>query len=458
MQGFKSFLTEKQIIVGKGAKYGQVIFLAGGAGSGKGFAVNNFLEGSKFRVRDVDEWKKAFLRIAILKNKYSELRRLDLRRPKDVYKLHMFVKEKGIKDKTLDLMLTQAKSGKLPNLIFDVTMKDKEDITKVLPLLMGVGYNPRNVHLIWVLTNYHIAILQNKDPKRGRIVPDDIMLQTHEGAAGTMWSFINAGTPATLDGSVHVILGGRKHTVFWKDQDGNELDGSLKNKYGKDRVVIKDFKYITMKDTGKNMTDETSMKKLLLTWIRENTPKTLHNKGMFGSGADDIQEGVDVLPNIYCDMDQVLADFLGEAEKVLGKAYTDKSYWMRDDTGDKKEELTKKSPNLFKNLDWMPDGKKLWNFIQKHEPRILSAFPSWNKNAKKDKASWVTRHLNVSPDKVHLVKRPEKRQYAVSKKGQPNILIDDHPKNIKEWQSAGGIGVLHRSASETIKKLKKMGF
>ena len=39
MQSFKSFLTEKSIVVGNGAKYGQVIFLAGGAGSGKGFAI-----------------------------------------------------------------------------------------------------------------------------------------------------------------------------------------------------------------------------------------------------------------------------------------------------------------------------------------------------------------------------------------------------------------------------------
>ena len=32
MKTFKSFLAEKKIVVGNGAKYGQVIFLAGGAG------------------------------------------------------------------------------------------------------------------------------------------------------------------------------------------------------------------------------------------------------------------------------------------------------------------------------------------------------------------------------------------------------------------------------------------
>ena len=33
-------------------------FLAGGAGSGKGFAIANFMEKEKFKIRDVDEWKK----------------------------------------------------------------------------------------------------------------------------------------------------------------------------------------------------------------------------------------------------------------------------------------------------------------------------------------------------------------------------------------------------------------
>jgi hypothetical protein len=95
MEPFRTFLTEKQIIIGKGAKYGQVVFLAGGAGSGKGFATTHFLEGTKFKIRDVDEWKKAFMKLAVLKNNYPKIRRLDLRKPKDVFKLHAFVKEKG---------------------------------------------------------------------------------------------------------------------------------------------------------------------------------------------------------------------------------------------------------------------------------------------------------------------------------------------------------------------------
>jgi hypothetical protein len=455
MLGFRTFLNEKQIIVGKGAKYGQIIFLAGGAGSGKGFAIKQFLEGTKFKVRDVDEWKKAFLKLAVLKTKYKEIRGLDLRKPKDVYKLHLFVKKMGVKDKTLEMILSQAKQGKLPNIIFDVTLKDKEDITAVLPSLMGAGYNPRNIHVVWVLTNYAIAVKQNHAPERGRIVPDDIMLDTHEGAAMTMWKFIKTGTPATVDGSVHVILGGAKHTVFWKDEDGNKLDGSLKSKYGTDRVVVKDFKYITVKNAGSNMTDETSIKAEVLNWIKDNTPKTLKNKGLFGSGLDE-GKTKSLLPDLYVDMDEVLVDFLGGAEKVLGKKYTDKSF---KDSKEKKELMTKNAPNFFRDLKWKSDGKALWNFIKKYDPYILSAYPkTWMPNSKKDKMEWIKKNLGISSSKVLLVARADKEKYATSKEGQPNILIDDHSKNGKEWRGSGGVAVIHKSASDTISKLKKMGF
>ena len=40
----------------------------------------------------------------------------------------------------------------------------------------------------------------------------------------------------------------------------------------------------------------------------------------------------------------------------------------------------------------------------------------------------------------------------------PNhILIDDRESNIDQWRAAGGIGILHTSASNTIQQLKKLG-
>ncbi len=73
-------------------KYGQIVFLAGGAGSGKGFARDNFMEKEKFKIRDVDEWKTAYMKMADLQGKHPEIKGLNLKNPKDVYKIHMFIK------------------------------------------------------------------------------------------------------------------------------------------------------------------------------------------------------------------------------------------------------------------------------------------------------------------------------------------------------------------------------
>ena len=279
MRSFRQHLEEKVIVVGKGARYGQVIFLAGGAGSGKGFAISNFLEGNKYKVRDVDAWKSAFLKLSKIKKKYSQLRRLNLRKPKDVLKLHTFIKDKGIKDKTLDLMLGEAKEGRLPNLIFDVTLKGQDDVNEVLPSLLSTGYSPSNINIVWVLTNYHIAVQQNED--RPRVVPDKVMLLTHEGASQTMYNFIKKGAPRGVNGAVHVILGGKKHTVFYTDpKTGKPFDGS------DGRVIVKDFKYITLKQPGKAMTSETAVKQQVIDWIRQNAPKTKKTQEIFGTGRE----------------------------------------------------------------------------------------------------------------------------------------------------------------------------
>jgi len=37
-------------------------------------------------------------------------------------------------------------------------------------------------------------------------------------------------------------------------------------------------------------------------------------------------------------------------------------------------------------------------------------------------------------------------------------LIDDLSKNIAEWKSAGGIGILHKSTGQTLSQLKRLGY
>ena len=271
----EKYLEEKLIMYNQGKRYGQIVFLAGGAGSGKGFAIANFMEKEKFKVRDVDEWKKAFIKLADTKEMYPEIQGLKLKNPKDVYKIHKFVKEKNIKDKSLDLLLRDANTRHLPNIIFDITMKDASDIGTIIPKLTEAGYDSKNIHLTWVLTNYAVAIVNNRN--RERVVADDIMLLSHEGAAVNMYDVIKGKLPRGLNGSVRVILNNRDNTIPFVDPDTKK---PMKTPQG--NILVKDFTYLTFKKEGKSVGPEMDVKRQLLGWIAANVPKTKLTRDMMG--------------------------------------------------------------------------------------------------------------------------------------------------------------------------------
>ena len=271
----EKYLEEKLIMYNQGKRYGQIVFLAGGAGSGKGFAISNFMEKEKFKVRDVDEWKKAFMKIADAQDKYPEIKGLKLSNPRDVAKIHMFVKKLGIKEKSIDLMLADANSRQLPNIMFDITMKDTSNIDAVMPKLIKAGYDSKNIHLTWVLTNYAVAIVNNQN--RERVVADDIMLLSHEGAATSMYDVIKGKLPRGLNGGVRVILNNRENTIPWLDPDTGK---KMLTKQG--NIKVKDFTYLTFKKEGKSIGPEMDVKRQILGWIVANVPQTKLTKDMMG--------------------------------------------------------------------------------------------------------------------------------------------------------------------------------
>ena len=156
-------------------------------------------------------------------------------------------------------------------------------------------------------------------------------------------------------------------------------------------------------------------------------------------------------PQIYCDMDGVIADFLKFTSSHLGHPFKDE-YWkdLPDDT--------------FYQLPLMPDAKKLWGFISKYNPFILTAIPRSgrgpiSKRAADDKKKWMKKHFGVPENRVYAVSRVDKAQFAKDgRDGRPNLLIDDHAKNIQAFTKTGGLGIVHTSASNTIAEMKKLGY
>ncbi len=54
----------------------------------------------------------------------------------------------------------------------------------------------------------------------------------------------------------------------------------------------------------------------------------------------------------------------------------------------------------------------------------------------------------------NVVYKEEKKNFCT---GKNCILIDDYSRNIKEWESSGGTGILFTGAEETIHVLREMG-
>ena len=162
-----------------------------------------------------------------------------------------------------------------------------------------------------------------------------------------------------------------------------------------------------------------------------------------------IKENINGNYTIYSDMDGVLVDFdkrfkrfsdgipPTEYEQKFGK---DKFWEIIDGTG----------VRFWVGMDWMSDGKQLWNYIKEYNPTLLSS-PSRSNYSRMGKRIW--RKRNLPSTKLVLARAANKQNYA-----DPNsILIDDRESNIDQWIKAGGIGILHTDTASTISKLKELG-
>ena len=150
---------------------------------------------------------------------------------------------------------------------------------------------------------------------------------------------------------------------------------------------------------------------------------------------------------IYCDMDGVLVDFESGYEKLTG---IDLKGEYRPGVEDFWKPIEQAGVKYWASLKWMPDGKQLWGYIKQYTPELLSA-PSKSESSKIGKYVWVKN--NLPGTKLILRYASQKQQLATPE----SILIDDRQVNIDQWEAAGGIGILHTSADNTISQLKELG-
>jgi hypothetical protein len=170
---------------------------------------------------------------------------------------------------------------------------------------------------------------------------------------------------------------------------------------------------------------------------------------------------------VFCDMDGVLVDF-DEGYKQLTGVTTQHAdsqgkneFWglFRDSL--KNKDISERS--YWANLDWMSDGKQLWDYISPYNPYVLTApsvnfdipfeerYKMENNESMQGKTEWVQRLPNMR--KIYFRSAARKADFA----GPNKILIDDRKDTIDSWNANGGIGILHTSTANTIKQLQELG-
>lgn len=279
-------LMEKLITFGGKAypKYGHIVLMAGGAGSGKGFILSN-LVGVEGKVFDVDELKALASRTPTIKKRIKDELGVDmenlannLKDPKNVEQLHDIIANVLRVDKRKEQAFYRgvlaAPADRKPNIIFDMTLKSLDKLEKIARDASMLGYDKKNVHIVWVVNDIEVAKQQNQ--KRARTVPSEILVNTHRGAANTMGDIINMGSKLRryMDGDIVFAFNkvGVDATLQKGSGAGKKIGMRGKTSGG---IALKDANYFYVKRAGKNPTSVEKLDKEIRMKIKSYVPKNV---------------------------------------------------------------------------------------------------------------------------------------------------------------------------------------
>lgn len=141
--------------------------------------------------------------------------------------------------------------------------------------------------------------------------------------------------------------------------------------------------------------------------------------------------------NIFIDMDEVVADFTGHANKILSRTS------LVDDYATAEWSRLKLHPRVYRDLEVREGGPELVDWIIKYavdKPEVfvafLSAVPRRNDMywAFQDKVHWANKHFSGIP----VFFGPYTKDKHTHCKSPNDILIDDKFVNYIDWTAAGG--------------------
>lgn len=159
-----------------------------------------------------------------------------------------------------------------------------------------------------------------------------------------------------------------------------------------------------------------------------------------------------MVERLYLDMDGVLVDFDARVDEFGCRKASGKDPGAIDWNVPKAV-----GPDFWANMEWTPGGQAFFRACRELcrlygiELGILTAIeiPA----GVKGKNLWV--HWNTDLDNEHLVivrHGTDKAKFAAPGR----VLVDDTPKNIDAWVSAGGTGVLYTDPHDALAEIMEL--
>lgn len=207
MKSFKQHLEELWINPHNGAKYGQVIFLVGGAATGKSTAIKKYINATMYKVLNPDDVKELIIQAGKKgAPAFADVAGIDPDTPEGSQQVHKFMRDTKVSSKRARLALKgKSKNQLLPNILYDRTFSFAGEFKKISQGLIKAGYDAKNIHVVYVMTDVDMALKRNRE--RTRTLPDDVIIQSNKGAKMRFTElFYGRANGAVSNGDWHIVF------------------------------------------------------------------------------------------------------------------------------------------------------------------------------------------------------------------------------------------------------------
>ncbi len=190
---------------------------------------------------------------------------------------------------------------------------------------------------------------------------------------------------------------------------------------------------------------------------------------------------------IFCDMDGVLVDFEDAAVNKINKALSKENPPLKRLADRVKEDLgrdfvtisdlERNSPtksraaanymyrlleddeDFWANLEWMPNGKELWDSISNSnfKPYILTT-PMKKAGSMLGKFKWVQKNIGLDNVQGFILSKSKYKYAEGEDPSKVHVLIDDFIQNIEPWIEHGGVGLIYsfNKIEDVLKKIHQL--